>query len=204
MKYTSSAGTLMTAAEAGAVEYDGKVLYFGNEASNRGVIGAEYFICLSGTNTLTSVNTEQSLFDSVGAGTLTLPTGTYFFECLLGLSSMSGTSGNMGFNVLGAGSATVGSVFYMEDGFDNAINVGGTPNTAGASNAAALAAPLVTASTSTELSVRFTGTFRVTAAGTIIPSCTLTTAAAAVVRIGSFFRCRCVGSATVQTVGQWS
>jgi len=196
-------GTIMTTPEAGAIEYDSKVAYFSPEGSNRGVVGAEYFICLSGTNTLANSAAEQALFDSVGGGVLTLPVGTYFFESVISLSSMSGTSGNLAFDILGAGTAVLGSVLYRADGRDGAIN-NAVATTGSMMNQGQSPAAIVSAATSTELQVVMNGTFRITAAGTIIPSVTLANAAAAVVRIGSYFRCHCVGSQTVQTVGQWS
>jgi hypothetical protein len=48
------------------------------------------------------------------------------------------------------------------------------------------------------------GTFEVTGAGTIIPSFAQTTAAAAVVSIGSYFKCNRIGSTSVTNVGQWT
>jgi hypothetical protein len=48
------------------------------------------------------------------------------------------------------------------------------------------------------------GTFEVTGAGTIIPSFAQTTAAAAVVSIGSYFTCERVGSTSVTSIGQWT
>lgn len=198
-----TSGTVMTTAEAGALEFDGNCFYASPAASKRGVLANHHVICLASTNTLSNSGAEQALFDQTGSGALTLQTGTYRFECLVSLSSMSGTSGNMGFNLLGAGTATVGSVLYMIDGSDNAINAV-SANTQFTSNAAAAAGPVVTATTQTALQLNIRGSFRVTGAGTIIPSCTLANAAAAVVAIGSFFECWQIGSSSMQTVGQWS
>lgn len=164
---------------------------------------AEYFICLAATHTLENVATEQALFDSVGAGTLTLPSGTYFFDALLSVSSMDATSGNAAFDILGAGTATVGSVLYAAVGVDNAVNTAAAA-VINMSNAAESTAAIVTAATNTTLQVMLRGTFRVTAGGTIIPSITLANAAAAVVAIGSYFRCRRVGAVAATTWGPWT
>lgn len=198
-----SAGTVNTTPEAGAFEYDGKVGYFSNEANNRGVCVSEYFICLSATNTLTSTTSSQPLFDSVGGGVLTLPTGTYFFECLFSMTGMSATSGNCSFSILGGGSATLGSILYHSVGVDGAAATAAAQSGSYAAVSASVAS-IVTPTTETTMCVRISGTFRVTVAGTIIPAVSLVTAAAAVVRVGSYFRCHCVGSSSVQTVGQWS
>jgi hypothetical protein len=203
MKYTL--GAVMTTPEAGAVEYDGKVFYASPEASNRGVVGAEYFICLSGTNALTNDTTEQPIFDSVGGGVLTLPTGTYWFESLVSISGLSATSGNAAFDFLAAGTATVGSILYQVMGNDLAVGAAGA-NISGAMHVTQQTnTNLAAAGTATHIGFYVTGTFRVTGAGTIIPSITfLNNPSAAVVAIGSFFRVRCIGSSSVQTVGQWS
>ena len=199
-----TSGTVNTTPEAGALEYDGKVFYASPEAANRGVIGSKYIICLSATNTLTSSTAEQPLFDSVGAGTLTLPVGTYLFEALISVGSMSATSGNMVFDFLGAGTATVGSVLYLAYGADVAPDSGNAISGICSTAAQIAGTNIVTASTATSVHFSARGTFRVTGTGTLIPSGTLVTAAAAVVRVGSFFLCECVGSDTMQTVGQWS
>lgn len=163
----------------------------------------EYFVCLVATHTLESVDTEQGLFDSVGTGTLTLPVGTYFFDALASISSMTADSGNAAFDLLGAGTATLGSVLYAAVGVDGAVATAAAA-IVNMSNTAQSTAAVVTAATETALQVAIRGTFRVTVAGTIIPSVTLANAAAAVVAIGSYFRCTRVGSATATTGGPWS
>lgn len=203
IKFTS--GTNLTTAEAGAVEYDGTAFYGSVAASARGVIPSEQFICSTATFTLTSTTNSQAAFNSPTNGTLTVAgSTTYFFESMLNLSSMSGTSGNMGFSIVGAGTATFTSAAWMAIGLDAS-----TQNTAAAmggvfSAASAETGNIVTAGTGTALSVFVKGVFRINAAGTIIPSVKLTTAATAVVGVNSWFRCYPVGTNTVVSVGQWS
>lgn len=199
-----TAGTVLTTPEAGAVEFDGKVLYFDPEASNRGVVGAEYVICLSGTNTLTSNGSEQPLFDSVGGGVLTLPVGTYIFDCIVNLTSMSGTSGNAAFDILGSGGATLGSVLYVTSACDVTPQAASSALNGNVVVQGQTSASLAIAGAGTGLFFRASGTFRVTGAGSVVPAITLVTGAAAVVAIGSHFRCHCIGSQTMQTVGRWT
>lgn len=205
MKLTSSA-TLMTTAEEGAFELDTKVLNFTPEDTYRGVLPTKYSLCLSGTNTLTSSTSEQALFDSVGTGTLTLPTGTFYFSTQVALSSMSATLGNLAFDILGAGTATLGTVQYNCQGIDGAAATMNTAFTLTGStmNQAQTPASLVSAGISTECQFQCSGTFRVTATGTIIPSATLVTAAAAVVAIGSNFTCHSIGRSNFTNIGPWS
>jgi hypothetical protein len=203
MKYTS--GTVMTTPEAGAFEYDGKNFFASTEASNRGVLPTEFFICLSSTNTLTNQQASQPIFDSVGGGTLTLPTGLYFFELHVTVSSMSGTSGNGAFSLKGAGTATLTSPLMYWRCLDGALALAGTAgDTVTYLQNTDTASPMTAGTTDTNLRFLGIGTFRVTVAGTIIPSLAQTTAAACVIGIGSYFNCRCVGSSTAQSGGPWS
>ena len=198
-----TSGTLMTTPEAGALEYDGTCFYITPVASNRGVALAEHFVCLTSTYTLTSQTAAQKLFNATANGELTLPVGAYFFECMFSLSSMSATSGNSQFRILGGGTAVLGSVLYHAVGIDNAINAAAA-QTGGMSNQSNSPASIVSAATNATQNTAIRGTFRVTTTGTIIPSVALVTAAAAVVAIGSYFRCWCVGDQNVTTVGNWS
>jgi hypothetical protein len=203
IKLTS--GTNLTTPEAGALEYDGKILYGDFADSQRGVMATEQFIALTSNYTLTSTTSTQKLFNAPANGALTvLGSTTYFFECLLLLSSMSATSGNFLFDVLGAGTATLTSTAWIATGFDQT-----TLGTAGAFSGSATATNagsgnIVTAAIGTGAAVLIKGILRINAAGTIIPSIGLTTAAAAVVNTDSYFRCNPVGSNTAQSVGAWS
>lgn len=196
-------GTVLTSPVAGTIEFDGTSWYFTPAASSRAVACTEYFICLSATHTLTSTTSAQAIFDSVAAGTLTLPTGLYFFDCLLSLSAMSSTTGNAKFDVLGAGTATVGSVLYYAVGIDGAT--GAAANQTGSTSVTVGSpASIVSGGTGTAMQVSIRGTFRVTVSGTIIPSIALVTAATAVVAVGSYFRCRIAGGSGATNVGNWS
>lgn len=196
--------TPLTAPLGGALESDGKVLYYTPEDANRGVVGAKYIICPTGTNVLTATTGLQALFDDVGAGTLTLPTGTYVWSAVLSFVTMEAAAAtNLLFDLLGAGSATVESL-WMVDGGDAAINTIITSR-ALMSNANASPNPILTGVASAALQLRIHGLFRVTAAGTIIPSVNLGTNGGTPTRSKNcYFMCECVGASDVQTVGQWS
>jgi hypothetical protein len=194
-------GSLETTAEDGALEIDGECMYGCTDAGNRGVLPLEHIVCLSGSYTLTSQTAVQKLFNATANGALTLEVGTYLFECLISLSAMSATSGNAAFSL--AGGATLGTILMFGDGVD-----GATAAAAAGSNSMAVTATfpasMVVAAVGTGLQALIKGTFRVTVAGTIIPSIALVTAAAAVVAAGSYFRCNRIGAAAFTNVGQWS
>jgi hypothetical protein len=168
--------------------------------AGRGIILSEQYCVLAAAYTLTSQPAAQKLFNSSTNGALTLPIGTYEFECLFTLSSMSVVSSSFGFAL--GGTATFTQEWYAEA--IKSTNLNTPTGTVDSFNTAANVA-LVTANTSTGASVRITGgIIRVTVAGTIIPQVSLGVAAAAVVEINSFFRIRQLGGSTVALCGNWS
>lgn len=201
---TMTPGTLLTTPEDGALEMDNQCFYACTDAGNRGVIPLEHLIIANATRTFASNTTQQAIFSTPTNGTLTLEPGTYLFECLLGMDTMSVTSGNGKFSLLGAGTATLAGILQfihgVDIGFDTTSSLGGH----GTQAATQTATNATSANASTELMLYVKGTFQVTVAGTIIPSFAQTTAAAAVVKIGSFFKCNRIGTATATNVGQWS
>lgn len=159
---------------------------------------------LTSNYTLTSTTAAQKLFNTTAAGALTLATGRYRFNALLYLLSMSGTSGNGAFHLLGAGTAVLANILYQAVGLDNT-----TPLVVGARGGSAAItqnspAGMVTVGTGTGLVAQIDGIFNITTAGTIIPSIALLTAAAAVVQAGSFFECIRIGDTGANTKGTWS
>ena len=199
-----TSGTNLTTAAAGAVEYDGNTPYFSIAASTRGVLPTEQIVVLTGTNTLTSQTGVQPIFDGGGGptnGSVTLPIGTYQFECVYALTAMSATSGSFGFALGGAATKT-----YTYDATASKAGTAAATSQAGFklfSSAAATA--LVTNSTGTVGSAVIKGIIRVTSAGTIIPQVSLTVASAAIVSANSYFKVSPLGNvSTVATVGNWA
>lgn len=197
-------GTLMTTAEDGAVEVDADCFYGCTDAGNRGVIPVEHFIRADATRTFTSNTSQQAIFNSPTNGTLTLETGTYLFEALISMDTMSATSGNGKFSLNSGGTATLGAILYILGGMDAALDTLTAWSGVTETTATQVATNHSTAATATVTTFFVKGTFEVTAAGSIIPSYALTTAAAAVVKVGSYFRCHRIGSTTAASVGQWT
>jgi hypothetical protein len=163
------------------------------------------WIQLSAAYTLGSNTSPQKLFNSSAGGALYVPVGTYRYEALLYITGMSASSGNGAFGLIGvAGTATISSALSQAVGVDGALGTGATAGqsywTGVTSNA-----QLVTISAATAMGVSIRGTFRVSVAGTIVPSITLTTASTAVVQTDSYFSATRVStSATATTYGPWS
>lgn len=164
----------------------------------------ENWIQQNATYTLTSTTAAQKLFNASTNGALSVPIGTYRYEAFLYLTGMSATSGNGAFGILGAGTAVLASSLSRSTGLDSAASTTGN-NTGMYWVGSTSPVNVVTVATATALGVSITGTFKVSTAGTIIPSISLTTAAAAVVEPNSyFFTTRISTSATATTYGPWS
>jgi hypothetical protein len=163
-----------------------------------------YYGHLQSDYTLTSQTAAQKLFNWSTNGALTLPTGVYRFRSLIYLTTMSATSGNGAFQLVGSGTATVARILYQTVGIDNTTPLAAAAKTGVASVTSASPASMVTAGTGTGLVAQIEGFFDVTVTGTIIPSIALVTANAAVVKAGSFFECERVGNTATATSSGWS
>jgi len=157
--------------------------------------------------TLTSTTAYQKLFNLVTNGAITLETGRYSFELVAVITSMSATSGNATFSLLGAGTAVVSRVLQHSVGADQGNPQSGTPvaQTGTFSNAETMGGTLAVAGTAAGVGTELHGMFNVTTAGTIIPSISLVTAAAANVEAGSYIRITRLGdTGSNYTSGSWS
>lgn len=186
---------------AGTVEYDGVALYATPTSAQRGVVATEQLIYLQSAYTLTSQTAAQALFNVPANGQVTLTTGTYRFECLYSLSSMSATSGTFGFAL--GGTATITQT-WMATARKSTLTDTTVTNPSVTSYNTAANTSLTAANTVTTGFARINGTLIVTAAGTVIPQVSLGVASAAVVGVGSYFRISPLGTTTVTSVGNWS
>jgi hypothetical protein len=159
---------------------------------------ADQFLLQQAAYTLTSQTAAQKLFNVTANGAVTLVAGTYEFECVFSLSSMSSSSGSFGFALGGA--ATFTQYWWSSANKATLATAAGgqvTYNTA--ANTA-----IATATTATVGFARCGGIIVVSAGGTVIPQVSLGVAAAASVGIGSYFKVRALGSAAVTSSGNWS
>jgi hypothetical protein len=202
-----TSGTNLTTPGAGAVEYDGTVLYGTHAANERGVLDAEQFITVQGgTFTLQSQTAAQKMFGTPTNGQITLAASTsYMFEGEFDLSSMSSSSGSFGIALGGTASLTFGKLWTWANKATLATNITWTSTMQMGTTLASLAnTTLVAANLNTVAACVYRGLLRINAGGTIIPQVSLGVAAAAVVGQDSFFRIWPIGSNTVASVGNWS
>jgi hypothetical protein len=90
-----ASGTLTTTAVAGAIEYDGTVIYGTPGASNRGVLDTTHFMVLAADYTANDSSSAQKVFNigTGGAGAISLPSGTsYFMEAVYYITRAVGSN----------------------------------------------------------------------------------------------------------------
>lgn len=174
----SSSGALISLAGAATlwldiVEHDIAQISWVRQAANRN---------------LTSAITLQKVFDQTTNGALTLPVGKYEFLFQIWCTSMSATSGNYGWSLIGAGTAVLANVLQSTMGRDSTTST--TVGTLGGlfMITSGNTTDIITAATGAGAWTEIKGFFDVTTRGTIIPSVQLTTAAVAVVNAGTSMR----------------
>lgn len=163
----------------------------------------EAIIRLDADRTMTSNTSAQAIFNSPTNGRLTLPVGTYLIDGLVHINTMSATSGNAQFGLLGAGSATLGTQLVHLVGVDGNAGTAATQTGSTIYGGNTSPASAMTAGTGAAMTLNVRGTFEVTAAGTIVPSIALVTANAAVIKAGSYLRVRRLGSTSFVSKGRW-
>lgn len=176
-----------------------------NESVTFDQINAGSLLYLNADYTLTSTTASQKLFNAPTNGRLTFTeTGLYMWEAQLWITTMSATSGNARIDILGAGTATLAGQIMRGVGSDNNTPANaGTVTGSGALGSNSSPASALTAGTGTAMAIWLRGMFKVTATGTLIPSLSLVTANAAVMKAGSWFKVGKVAPGSVYSVGNW-
>lgn len=164
------------------------------------------FIRLDADYILADSTSAQKLFNTTTNGALTLTTGVYEFQGQFYIQSMSGTSGNGTFDVLGAGTATLAGQLFHIVGRDNTVTgTAGAQGGSGASLANATPTEVVTAGTAQSVYFTVRGMFKCTGAGTMIPSFALTTGGVTpAVKEGSWFEVKRLAANGTNSLGAWS
>lgn len=188
-----------------SIGVEGQALGWSSSALANVRFPATYWLMQTADYTLTNTGSQQKAFDTTANGRLTLSAGVYEFDCFLYLTNMSSAaSNNLTFDVVGAGTAVTDRWGHHSSGLDNNSPLSTLARAGSANVTSATQTNIVNGATGTGLVAITQGMFRVSTAGTIIPSVKLQTAAAAVVKAGSWFRVRLVGLSTETYVGAWS
>lgn len=212
-----TAGTNLTTAAAGAVEYDGTAFYATAVASSRQQLDAEQYTIANAdsatyNNTGLDASTAAPVFTATMGGSangaITLVAGkTYAFEAEYVLTN-TGTTSHTWATLFG-GTATFTQILY------SLLGVSGTASAPAAGlllGSAAVATAVVATAASTSatenVTIKIKGSLIVNAGGTLIPQMQASARPGAsgtpgvVVKKGSFFRIWEMGGAG--TLGNWS
>jgi hypothetical protein len=202
---TFQSGTNLSAEAAGAVEYDGKVIY--STPSGRGVSPSMMYYRLQSSYAGSNVSTAQSAF---GVSVTLVGSTVYAFESNVILRKTSGATSHtltVGFG----GAATLNNIFFNavfhQFTANNTTDSGSTKYFA--FSTVATSATLGTSSSSAAQTRHYkvSGTVSINAGGTFTPQYTLSSApgAAYSTLAGSSFAIWPIGAAGANTsVGSWS
>lgn len=203
-----TSGTNLTSATAGALEYDGKVVYATPQGTQRGVVPGMQFFRLNADLAGTNASGAQSLF---GVSVTLSASTVYEFELVFGISKSAGTtSHNFGYGF--GGTATLNNIGFLVVGASQASGFGPL---AGSST---MVEQWSTSASNTNVSAGLTsaayyhsatikGTVSVNAGGTFIPqySCSAAPGGAYTTSLGSFIKIYPVGASGANTsVGTWA
>lgn len=189
-------------ASAASVDDDGEIRTAINSGACPAVLPSTVWLMLTADYTLTNTGSAQKAFDTTANGRLTLPSGVYEYEAFLYLTGMSGTSGNLTWSPVGSGTATTDRWAHQSYGLDNNSPLG-AGNRTGTSSVTSSISPVISNNTGTGMVATVRGVFRVSAGGTLIPSVTLATAIAAVMKAGSYLVIKRIGDSSENYVGAW-
>jgi hypothetical protein len=200
-------GTLNTTAQAGAVEYDGVVLYGSPQASQRGVLNTTHFMVLAADYTANDSSTAQKVFNigTGGAGAVTLPASTaYFMEAVYYITRGVGTTSHTLSTLFAVSSALTG-ITYTADTTSTTGNTLGAVSRIYGTAATAVAVTAASTSATENITVIIRGIVRTNAATTFTPQIQYSSApgGAPTVLTNSYIRLTPIGTNAVTFVGNW-
>lgn len=204
-----TSGTNLTTAEAGAIEFDGKVFYATPVGANRGVVSTYHKLIVVADQTGQNVATAQNVFGQTsGASTFTAAANTsYFVEAFYIITRAAGaTSHTTALSFGGTATYTTGSAIeYVSH--TSTGNVLAAISSIYSTNPSTSTVVTAASTSATEhLTLRVRGLFKVATAGTIIPQFTYSAApgGAPTIVSGTYICVTPIGTDTVAAIGNWS
>jgi hypothetical protein len=191
------------AAVAGALEYDGKALYFCPATSQRGLVQAHSFAAIASDFTLAAAAGVQAAFPAANDVLTLSATTAYLMEGLYIMNTGATTHTTALAFALGGG-ATVTSFEYLVDSWSAAANTIGVSQVVHVSG---VASKVINAtSTAVWTLIRFRGLVRMNAAGTITPQINFSAnpTGTNLMKVGSYITFTPMGLNTVASVGNWA
>jgi hypothetical protein len=199
-----TAGTNLTTAAEGALEFDGSSIYFTNNTTGgRGLVQAAAMSINTAAVTLNSDANPQSPFAS-GADTFTLTANkSYEFETLIYLGT-GATSHTTAFSPIGSGTATVTTLWWAYLWSAAAETISTTQSAVICNDTSAKV--LNAASTAVETTILVKGIIRCTSGGTIVPQITFSANPTGTneCKANSYFKIWPIGTNTVASIGAWA
>jgi len=200
-------GTLNTTAVAGAVEYDGVVLYGTPQASNRGVLDTTHFMVLAADYTANDSSSAQKVFNigTSAAGAITLPASTaYFMEAVYYITRGVGSNSHTLSTLFAVSSALTG-ITYTADTTSTASNILGAVSRIYATGVGATVVTAASTTSNENITVVIRGIVRTNTATTFTPQIQYSSApgGAPTVLTNSYIRLTPIGTNGVTFVGNW-
>jgi hypothetical protein len=205
-----TAGTNLTSALAGAMEYDGKVLYFTPQGAQRGVVPGMQIYVFNSTYALSSTTTASQAWVNGLSCTLSSNT-TYLFKAFIPfIRTGTGTvTVSHGFG----GTATLTNIeylllrYYDTGGFTSVNSISGLAGLSFFTTAANSTTMTGSTASTTYQWLKMEGQVTVNAGGTFTPTLTNSaTGTTNTIQIGAYFMIYPVGSggASNVSVGTWA
>jgi hypothetical protein len=198
-----STGTLLTAAEAGAIEYTNPVLYFTPDADGgRAVVQASHLCYVNSDVTGSNVNTAQPIFAAANDRLTLKASTTYLFELFLDVTNGNTTCTKaLSFD---GGTCTFSAFRYRAIGQTVAINTTGTAQSSAHVDRATNTVILATGTAAWYIKAE--GSFTVNASGTFLPQFTYSANPTGTVLIkrGTYLKLTPIGGTGDIAIGSWA
>lgn len=204
--YKLTSGTNLTSATAGAIEYDGKVIYATPLGTQRGIVPTQQYYRLNADLAGANATGAQSVF---GVGVTLSASTVYEFEIVAPLSKTAGT-GSHTFSIGFGGTATLNNIGYELIGNFSTTSfatITTNPLIFYIQTASATAISGAISSAGTYFMIVIKGTVSINAGGTFIPQYTLSVApgGAYSTAAGSYIRIAPISASGANTsVGAWA
>lgn len=200
-----TAGTNLTTALPGAIEYDGKVFYGTPQSTQRGVIPGMQLYRLNADYVGTQALTAQNIF---GVGVTLSASTVYAFEANFTLTKTAGTTSHTMSHGFG-GTATLNNILYEAIYVTSAaaLPTGATPSMGAFNTVTATTVMAAATSAANTFAMTHKGTISINAGGTFIPQYTLSAAPGGAYSTvaGSYFLIYPIGASGANTsVGTWA
>ncbi len=199
-----SAGDVLTTPAAGAIEYDGVVLYSTPTANRRGVSPSVSVRVQANNNTLSDSSSAQNVFSTPAAITLDAST-TYMFEAVYYITRAAGTTSHTLSTLFSLG-GTLTSMTYTADTTSTSGNTLGAVSRIYGTGATATVVTGASTSATENITVILRGIVKTNASGSFTPQIQYSAApgGAPTVLANSYIKLVPLGTSGMVSVGSWA